>query len=153
MHRPYALLAASKTVLLGLVYGHSNCLSSTSNVNQFSICCMSCKYAQVFWQVAAENKYVSPVDSHCFAFLCACNSFWTGGIQAFGEDAAITGKSLYCSAKLYLQLIEHEDDTLDSSLVQTNSYVILHLIFFKTFLITNKLNIWNKREIQIWLWF
>lgn len=96
MHRPYALLAASKTVLLGLVYGRSNRLSNTSNFNHFSICCVSCEDAQVFWQVAAQNKYLSQVASHCLAFLFRIPVDW--GDRAFGEDVAVAGKSLYCTA-------------------------------------------------------
>lgn len=71
MHRPYALLAARKTILLGLAYGHSNCLSNTSNFNHFSIYCVCCKYAQVSWQVLRKNIWAHQVHTALLYYVLA----------------------------------------------------------------------------------
>lgn len=136
MHRPYALLTARKTVLLGLVYGHSNCLSNTSNFNHFSICSVSCKYAQVSWQVLGKSISAHQVHTallyHTLAIIPAglrrCKHMVK--MQQSHGSHCIASLSWICSSTQ-----EWYKVSLNSNANQKLKW------FFKIFLITNNVKV------------
>lgn len=140
MHRPYALLAARKTVLLGLVYGHSNCLSNTSNFNHFSICSVSCKYAQVSWQVLRKNIWALWVHTALLYYILAIIPAGLGRCKHMVKMQQSLGS--HCTA-LLSWICSSTQVWYKASLKSRANQKIKW--FFKIFRITNKVKVLKKK--------